>query len=136
MATQLSIPLTSIFFKLHSSNTIFLGRERVLATSRSTSPILPGQGLSPSQCSPHFLPSPNCCYTVQKSLFTSHHKDNSYLCVPDFDKHSVSPNDTVVLSRQFQLVHFQLIMSDLYMLRTQDSILTFSNKHNEQFSTL
>lgn len=136
MATQLSIPLTNIFFKLHSSNTIFLGREQVLAASRSASPIVPGRGLSPSQCSPRFLPSPNCCYMVQKSLFTSHHRDNSYLCVPDFDKHSISPNDTMVLSRQFQLVYFQLIVSDLYMLRTQDNILTSSNKYNEQFSIL
>lgn len=42
----------------------------------------------------------------------------------------------MVLSRQFQLVYFQLIVSDLYMLRTQDNILTSSNKYNEQFSIL
>jgi len=64
---------------------------------------------------------------IQKPLFASYYRDNSSLCVPHFDKHSVSQNDTMVLQRQLQLVNSDLIMNDLYMPRIQDNFLTFSN---------
>lgn len=67
---------------------------------------------------------------IQKCLFASYRRDNSSLCVPDFDKRSVSQNDTAVSPRQFQLVNFDLIMNDLYTPRTQDNFLTFSNEYN------
>lgn len=44
--------------------------------------------------------------------------------VPDFDKHSVSQNDTEVFPIQVHLVTFDLVMNDLYMSRTQYHFLT------------
>lgn len=75
---------------------------------------------------PHNFCLPQTAAIVQKPLFASYHRDNSALCALDFDKCSVSQNDTMVLPKQFQLVNFDLIVNDAHTLRIQHNFLTFS----------
>lgn len=113
-----------------------------MAASGSTAPPSPGQRLlslptsalppvfdQKEKASSGFCPPP-VVTTIQKCPFASYRRDNSSLRLPDFDKHSVSQNDTTALPRQFRLVNFDLIVNDLYTPRTQDNFLAFSNKYN------